>query len=62
MVREFRGRNFLSTSKEISDIEVIDDIGEIASDDDSDSNEESDTHAMSTRVGDARVMGALQLE
>ena len=59
MVREFQGRKFLSTSKEKSEIEVIDDIGDVPSDDYSDGDEEGDAHVMSTRVRDAHVVGVL---
>ena len=62
MVREFRGRKFLSTSKENCSIESISDIREVAEE----SDEESSTTDMAgpsrCRVRDVRVVGVMPLD
>ena len=58
MVREFRGKKFLSTSKENSKIEKISDIGDV---EEEVSEEESD-QGCTTKIKDARVIGVMYLE
>ena len=57
MVREFRGKKFLSTSKEYSQIEEIKDIGDV---EDEGSDEDID-QGHTAQLDDARVVGILHL-
>ena len=60
MIREYCGRKFLSTSKEKSEIEAIDDTGNVDEEDDDD--DEVEAFALSSSVRDAYVVGVLQSE
>ena len=63
MVREFRGRKFLSTSKDKSGIEPISDIGEVAEEDPEKACSTSDVAgSLTCRVRDVRVVGVKQLD
>lgn len=58
MVREFRGRKFLSTSKANSEIEEVSDIGEVADPDD----QEESSNTVALCAFPARIIGVMQLD
>ncbi len=62
MVREFRGRKFLSTSKEKSDIKLTSDIGEVAEESDDESSTSDAARPTQRRVRDVRVVGVMHLD
>ena len=64
MVQEFRGRKFLSTSKEKSQIELIDDIGEVQdlkeeSDDENSASASTSDKGYPAKISDVRVVGVI---
>ncbi len=56
VVREYRGQKFLSTSKEKSHIELIEDIGEVQSGDE----EEEESVGSRSHIKNARILGVLE--
>ena len=62
MVREFRGRKFLSTSKENSTIELTSDIGEVAEESGKESTITDAAGPSQCRVRDVRVVGVMHLD
>ena len=62
MVREFRGRKFLSTSKENSTIELTSDIGEVAEESGEESSTTDAAGPSQCRVRDVRVVGVMHLD
>ncbi len=57
VVREYRGTKFLSTSKENSQIEPIDDVGAVEEEE-----EDSEESGKNSHVKNARIVGVLDLE
>ena len=62
MVREFRGRKFLSTSKENCSIESISDIVEVAEVSDEESSTTDVAGPSQCQVRDVRVVGVMPLD
>ena len=62
MVREFRGRKFLSTSKEKSSIKVVQDMGEVVTESESQDSVSDMTGPSYSWVRDVRVVGVMHVD
>ena len=62
VVREFRGRKFLSTSKDKSDIIAVDDIGEITEETEDDDSATNMTHPSYSWIRNVLVVGVMNLD